>query len=171
MAHHQSDTDRILYALKVVENQGNEILGLLKPKYGHFDVHVIQVGVNNMPPAVDHSPDFVLNSSDDFAVLAVVGPKLPSGGYVPSVTWSTSDPSNPLVQIPDDIQRDADGNPVLDDAGNQIPVFKTQVNTPGDSGNVTITVSSAQMANCDIHVIWNTPPVGHFAIQPSELPE
>ena len=126
-----------------------------------------------MPHETDHMPDFLLHSANNFAVLAVVGAKLADGTYVAgsSVTWATSDPANPLVPVADSVVLDADGNPVLDANGNQIPVFKIQVNTPGDTGDNLITWSAPLMASADIHVQWSTPPEGHVTITPSELPE
>ena len=144
---------------------------------GTTTIHVVEVGPllkeEQMPHETDHMPPFLLHSANNFAVLAVVGAKHADGTYVPGtdVTWATNDLTNPLVPVADDVVRDADGNPVLDANGNQIPVFRIQVNTPGDNGDVLVTWSAAQMASADIHVQWSTPPEGHVTITPSELPE
>lgn len=160
---------------------------------GHTAIHVISVNPDGeeipMPP-IDHMPDFTLPSTAVRAVLAVVGAKKADGSYASSPTWSTSDESVlPLEPIADSVVTGPDPNwvdpgdgstapiiPIMDENGQQIPVFKTYANTPltpepGEKVSGTVTWKAAGMADVDIKVVYGDPALGHAAITAGEAAE
>jgi len=162
------------------------------PDAGCLDLRVIAVGTNQevppmTPAATDHSPDFKLNSANDYAVPASVGSKKVDGTYLKGsdVTWTSDDPANQPIALPDGILTvsdpawvdPGDGSvapqiPKLDVDGNQVPILSARVNTPGDNGNVLVTLAADGMASRDQRIIWSTPVQGHFSdLVATELPE
>lgn len=147
---------------------------------GHTNIHVVAVNPDKeifMPPVIDHMPDFTLPSSALRAVLAVVGAKKADGTYATGGAWSTSDEAAlPLEAIADDVVKGEDGTPTLDEAGLQIPVYKTFANTPlepaaGEKAGGVVTWKAAGMADVDIKVVYGDPALGHAAITAGEAPE
>lgn len=176
--------DRLVAELRGIRD---ELHRLIPPVVGegHTNIHVVGVELKPQevpvsPIPVDHMPDFTLPSVSVRAKLAIVGPKLPGfataggpnfGKYAPSVTWSTSDESAlPLEAIADDVVRDpVSGDPIVDENGNQIPVYMVHANTPlepapGETAGGVVTAKAAQMADVDIKVTYGDPAVGHMAI-------
>lgn len=159
-----------------------EIRRLQPPAVGHTTIHVASRPEEdpNMPP-IDHMPDIRLPSINDEAVLEVIGPKKADGSYaVPETTqqgFKSSDDANlPLDEFKADIVKDADGNPVLDEAGNQIPVYSAVANTPADPSegqdvSGTVTWDAPGMATVDVKVVYGTPALGHAAITVRSRPE
>lgn len=144
---------------------------------GRFTIHVVEVELklkeDPAMPQTDHMPPIQLPASTLRAKLQVVDPRKADGTRVTSVSWTSSDNSQVALEaIADDVVKDADGNPVLDTNDQQpLNVFSVFADTPLDSGKATITVSSAGMADCDIVVGYSDPPVGHFAISATAVPE
>lgn len=172
--------DEIHSLRRHLDRRLDEIEDALPPAMGqgHTVIHVVAVELREDPmPSVDHMPDFTLPSTSVRAVLAVVGPKKADGSYATNPTWGTSDPVTlPLEAIPDSVAVDAEGNPILDDQGNQIPVYKTYANTPltpgeGEKVSGIVTWKATGMADVDIKVIYGDPALGHAAITAGEAPE
>jgi len=161
-----------------------------EPSLGHTSIHVVAVLTEEEPPMptnkVDHMPDFTLPSTALRAVLAVVGPKKADGTYASPGTWSKVDTAATapadgseqitLEPIADSVVLDDQGAPVLDDKGNQIPVYKVFANTPlepadGQTAGGTVAWNSDGMAGVDIKVTYGNPALGHAAITAAEAPE
>jgi hypothetical protein len=184
----QARRDPVVKAAQIVaevwDRRLGEIVAALKKKPepdGRTNIHVTSVELKRteaspMPP-IDHMPDFTLPSISVRAGLAVVGPKKADGTYATGGAWSTSDESAlPLEAVADSTAVDPDGNPILDESGNPIPVYNVIANTPlepaaGETAGGTVTWKASGMADVDIKVIYGDPALGHAAITASQLPE
>lgn len=177
---HESIPHAINDLADAVREVAAAIRGLGPRALGHTTIQAA-IAEENMPGPPDHMPDFTLPSSSVRAVLAVAGPKLAdfatSHQYAGEGSWSTSDASVlPLEAIPAGIVTDAEGNPVLDEFGQNIPLYRTYANTPltptpGEQVAGTVTWSSAGMFDVDIRVVYGDPALGHAAITAGEAPE
>jgi hypothetical protein len=173
--HHPGPLHRLEHLLEQLVREIHELTH--RHHHGTTTIHVVAVSLREDPPVaptpIDHMPDLQLPSSTVHAVLAVVGPQLASSTdaspvYATSPIWTTNNPEAlPVEVLPDSVVTDEAGEPVLDAAGNQIPVFKAKALTPLDEGSGTVKWSANGMADVDIKVTYSDPPVGHAAITPS----
>jgi hypothetical protein len=147
------------------------------------DVHKEKLAVT------DHSQPIQLPSVSVRALLRIVDPRKADGSRVTDYAWSTSDATQlPLEAAANDTAKDVDGNEILDPTDNlPLTVFQTYALTPLSQDDIdalpatpdgspksaggTVTAKSAGMADVDIRVSYNDPPLGHAVITGGVAPE